>query len=200
MFFNFVVNLVHGLVILLNGRVKVYGKENLPTDDTFILIAPHRSWMDPVFIVIASKPKQFITMAKKELFNIPFLGWLIKKMGAFPVDREKPGPSVIKIPTKSLKETDKSLLMFPSGTRHSEELKGGAVTIAKLSKKPIVTAIYSGPYTFKDLLKRKKSYVIFGEPFIVERKVEGVDDINEYYNHKIQESFNQLETSLIEKK
>ncbi|HLQ74987.1 MAG TPA: 1-acyl-sn-glycerol-3-phosphate acyltransferase [Alloiococcus sp.] len=197
MFFSFVVNLVHGLIILLNGRIKVYGKENLPTDDTFILIAPHRSWLDPVFIAIASKPRQFITMAKKELFTIPFLGWLIKKMGAFPVDREKPGPSVIKIPTKALKETDKSLLMFPSGTRHSEELKGGAVTIAKFSKKPIVTAIYSGPYTFKDLLKRKKTYVVFGEPFMVKRKIEGVDDINEYYSHKIQKSFNQLETSLI---
>lgn len=197
MFFSFVVNLVHGLIILLNGRIKVYGKENLPTDDTFILIAPHRSWLDPVFIAIAIKPRQFITMAKKELFSIPFLGWLIKKMGAFPVDREKPGPSVIKIPTKALKETDKSLLMFPSGTRNSEELKGGAVTIAKFSKKPIVTATYSGPYTFKDLLKRKKTYVIFGEPFMVKRKIEGVDDINEYYSHKIQKSFNQLETSLI---
>lgn len=200
MFFNFVVNIIHVLVIILNGRVKVYGKENLPTDDTYILIAPHRSWIDPVFIAIASKPRQFVTMAKKELFDIPFLGWLIKKLDAFPVNREKPGPSVIKIPTKALKETNKSVLIFPSGTRHSQELKGGAVAIAKFSKKPIVTATYVGPYTFKDLLKRKQSYVIFSEPFTVERKLDGVDDINEYYTEKIQEKFDTLESSLVTKK
>lgn len=198
MFFRTIVNIVNVIIILLNGRVNVHGEEHLPSDDTYILIAPHRSWMDPIFIAIASRPRQFVTMAKKELFSIPVLGWFITKMGAFPVDRQKPGPSAIKIPVKAMKETDKSLLMFPSGTRHSNELKGGAITIGKLSKKPIVTALYVGPYSFKDLLKRKQTHVIFGEPFTIERKIEGVEDINQYYNDKIQQSFTTLEHSLSE--
>lgn len=193
MFFKTVVNIIHGLVILLNGRVTVEGKENLPTDDTYILIAPHRSWMDPVFIAIASKPRTFVVMAKQELFKVPGFSWLIRKMGAFPVNRQKPGPSTIKIPVKAMKETDQSLLMFPSGTRHSSELKGGAVTIAKLSKKPIVPAVYQGPLTFKDLLKRQPTKVVIGKPFHVQRKLDGVNDINTHYSNYIQQQFNQLD-------
>lgn len=198
MLFRFIVNVVNILVIILNGRVDVVGKENLPKDDTYILIAPHRTWVDPVFIAIASRPREFVTMAKKELFDIPVFGWLIRKIGAFPVNREKPGPSVIKIPVKALKETDRSVLMFPSGTRHSTELKGGATMIAKMSKKPIVASVYDGPLTFKDLLKRKQTRVVFGEPFYVQRKLEGVENVDQYYTDKIQESFDLLDQKALE--
>lgn len=196
MFFKIVLNIVYGLIILLNGRVRVHNKNNLPKDDTYVLIAPHRSWLDPVFIAIASRPREFVIMAKKELFKIPIFSWLIRKMGAFPVDRQKPGPSAIKTPVKAMKKSDKATLMFPSGTRYSDELKGGAITIAKLSKKPIVPAVYIGPYSLKDLLKRQQTHVIFGEPIPISRKLDGVDDINAHYNHKIQEAFDQLEAEL----
>lgn len=193
MFFSFVRSIILVLVWLLNGKFKVIGKENLPQDDNYILIAPHRSWIDPVYLVLATTPKQFSVMAKKELFKNPVFRWIITHMNAFPVDRDNPGPSAIKTPVKSLKETDLGLLIFPSGTRHSNELKGGAVTIAKLSKKPIVPAVYSGPLTFSDLVKRKKAVVRIGEPFYVERKVEGVKDTNAYYSEKIQQAFEELD-------
>ncbi|GEK88136.1 1-acyl-sn-glycerol-3-phosphate acyltransferase [Alkalibacterium putridalgicola] len=193
MFFSFVRSIILVLVWILNGKFKVIGKENLPQDDNYILIAPHRSWIDPVYLVLATTPKQFSVMAKKELFKNPVFRWIITHMNAFPVDRDNPGPSAIKTPVKSLKETDLGLLIFPSGTRHSNELKGGAVTIAKLSKKPIVPAVYSGPLTFSDLVKRKKAVVRIGEPFYVERKVEGIKDTNAYYSEKIQQAFEELD-------
>ncbi|SDJ70201.1 lysophospholipid acyltransferase family protein [Alkalibacterium thalassium] len=193
MFFSFVRLIVRLLILTLNGRYKVQGKENLPIDDNYILIAPHRSWIDPVYLVLAASPKQFSFMAKKELFKNPLFKWLITKMNAFPVDRKNPGPSAIKTPVKILKETDLGLVIFPTGTRHSTELKGGAVTIAKMSKKPIVPVVYHGPYTFKDLLKRQKATVRFGEPFIVEPKIEGIKDITAYYSEKIQDAFISLD-------
>ncbi|WP_368644827.1 lysophospholipid acyltransferase family protein [Alkalibacterium putridalgicola] len=193
MFFSFVRSIILVLVWILNGKFKVIGKENLPQDDNYILIAPHRSWIDPVYLVLATTPKQFSVMAKKELFKNPVFRWIITHMNAFPVDRDNPGPSAIKTPVKSLKETDLGLIIFPTGTRHSNELKGGAVTIAKLSKKPIVPAVYSGPLTFSDLVKRKKAVVRIGEPFYVERKVEGIKDTNAYYSEKIQQAFEELD-------
>lgn len=192
MFFSVVVKLIHGLLWVVNGPIDVQGKDHLPTDDTYVLIAPHRSLLDPVFIVIAASPRQFTVMAKKELFNNPLFGWFIRKLNAFPVDRHNPGPSVIKQPIKSLKETDKSFLIFPTGTRHSNDLKGGAITIAKLSKKPIVPAYYDGPLTFKELFMRKKACVRFGEPFRVERRLDGVEDITNHYNNQIQAAFKAL--------
>jgi 1-acyl-sn-glycerol-3-phosphate acyltransferase len=194
--YSFIVNFFKGLVRLLNGKTKVYGKENLPADEKFVLVAPHRSFLDPVYIAITAYPFQFSFMAKKELFEIPFLGWLIRKMNAFPVDRDNPGVSAIKTPVNHLKNNELNVVVFPSGSRHSAELKGGAVTIARLGKSKIVPAIYDGPLTIKDLLLRKQTTVIFGEPFEVKRKIDGVDDINAYYSRKIQESFDALEKTV----
>lgn len=194
--YNFIMNLIKGLVRLLNGKTKVYGKENLPTDEKFVLVAPHRSFLDPVYIAITAYPHEFSFMAKKELFNIPFLGWLIRKVNAFPVDRENPGVSAIKTPVNHLKNNELNVVVFPSGSRHSTELKGGAVTIARLGKSKIVPAIYDGPLTMKDLLLRKQTSVVFGEPFEVKRKIDGVDDINSYYSQRIQEAFDALEQTI----
>lgn len=200
MFFRITVSIIHFLLWIFNGTIDVQGKEHLPEDDTYVLIAPHRSLLDPVFIVIAAAPREFTVMAKAELFENALFGWFIRKLNAFPVDRENPGPSAIKTPVKALKNTDKSFLIFPSGTRHSTDLKGGAVTIAKMSKKPIVPAYYDGPLTFKELFLRKKARVCFGQPFIVERKLDGVKDITAHYNDHIQAAFDQLAQDIQPKK
>ncbi|HAJ69861.1 1-acyl-sn-glycerol-3-phosphate acyltransferase [Alkalibacterium gilvum] len=193
MFFSIVRSIIRLLAWILNGKPTFIGKENLPQDDNYILIAPHRSSIDIVYLVLATTPKQFSVMAKKELFKNPVFRWIITHLNAFPVDRDKPGPSAIKKPVKSLKETNLGLIIFPSGTRHSSELKGGAITIAKLSKKPIIPAVYSGPLTFSELVKRKKPVVRFGKPFYVERKIEGVKDTTAYYSDKIQTVFDELD-------
>lgn len=195
-FYSIVRFIVRLLVLLLNGKPDVQEKQNLPDNENYIIIAPHRSWIDPVFLVVAAAPKQFSFMAKKELFEYPVFGWLIRKMNAFPVDRHNPGPSAIKTPVKILKDSDLGVVIFPTGTRHSTELKGGAVTIAKMSKKPIVPAVYKGPYTFKSLLKREKASVRFGKPFTVERRLDGVKDINAHYSNLIQSEFDRLDSEI----
>ncbi len=181
------------LIRLLNGKTSVYGKENIPEDEKFVLVAPHHSILDPVFIGIAAYPHRFSFMAKQELFNIPVLNWIIRGLNAFPVDRKKPGVSAIKTPVNYLKNNELNVLIFPTGSRYSTELKGGAITIAKLGKSKIVPAVYSGPLTIKDLLLRKKATVAFGQPFEIKRKIEGVDDVNAYYSEVMQNSFDALE-------
>lgn len=198
MFFSFIRGIVHALIFLVNGRIDIQNKENLPTDDTYIIIAPHRSILDPIFIALAARPRQFTFMAKEELFKNPLISWFLSRMNAFPVNRIKPGPSVIKTPVKRLKNTDLSLMMFPSGTRHSNDLKGGAITISKMSKKQIVPAIYEGPFSIGKLFTRKQTKVRFGKPFTVERKLDGIDNVDNYYIQKIQESFEQLEQEIAE--
>lgn len=110
-------------------------------------------------------------MAKKQLFEMKGLGWLIEHLNAFPVDRDNPGPSVIKIPSQLLKE-GKVVGIFPSGTRNAEgtDLKQGAITIAQLAKAQIVPAAYVGARNIGDVMKRNKGYLIYGEPFYVTGK------------------------------
>ena len=88
MFYTFIFKLVRFLTLILNGRTKVVGKENLPTDEKFVLVAPHRTYLDPVYIAVTSYPFRFSFMAKQELFKIPVLNWIIRHLNAFPVDRE----------------------------------------------------------------------------------------------------------------
>jgi 1-acyl-sn-glycerol-3-phosphate acyltransferase len=175
MFYSFIKHFVSALIFLINGKPDVQHAERLP-EGSYVLVAPHRTWFDPVLYALAGYPKRFSFMAKKELFQNSFLRWLITKLHAFPVDRQNPGPSAIKTPVKILKQGELSTIIFPSGTRHSQELKNGAFVIAKLANVPIVPAIYQGPLSFKGLFSRQKIHIDFGEPIIIDRKMKMNDD------------------------
>lgn len=68
-----------------------------------MLVAPHRTWMDPIFLALAVYPKKLGFMAKEELFKGKFANYFLRKLNAFPVNRKNPGPSVIKKPVTMLK-------------------------------------------------------------------------------------------------
>ena len=136
MFYSFIRVIVRIIVYIVNGKPTYLNKEKLPTGN-YILVGPHRTWFDPLYFALAASPKKFSFMAKEELFKNPILRFILVHANAFPVNRENPGPSVIKTPVKWLKKKDLSLIMFPSGTRHSQKLKGGAILIAKLSGVPV---------------------------------------------------------------
>lgn len=192
MFFKFIRAIVRILLAIINGNAHYQNKEKLP-EGNYILVAPHRTWWDPVYIALAAAPKQFSFLAKAELFKNPILRFILVHLNAFPVDRDKPGPSVVKRPVKLLKETDKSLIMFPSGTRHSSELKGGMTLISRLSKKPIVPSVYQGPTKFSHLFKRTSVIVRFGDPIdISDIKKMDKDGLAEV-EKRVQQAFDQLD-------
>ena len=96
--------------------LKVYGKENIPKDGKpFIVMPNHLSNNDPPLISLALNiPIAY--MAKKELFEVPFLGWAITMLGAFLVDREKVSKTTIK-GAKEVLSKGWCLGMFLEGTR-----------------------------------------------------------------------------------
>ncbi|MFL2100579.1 lysophospholipid acyltransferase family protein [Desemzia sp. FAM 23991] len=196
MFFRILRAVVRVLVFILNGNAHYQQRDKLPQNESYILIAPHRTWIDPVYLALGANKTEFAFMAKKELFKNPVLGWIIRNANAFPVDRQNPGPSAIKKPVKILKEGKLSLAMFPTGTRHSAELKGGAPTIAKLSGVPMVPAVYQGPLTLTDLIKRKKVIVRFGDPIYVDRKTKLNKENLSLIETQIQSAFDQLDKEI----
>lgn len=195
-FYDVLHGIVVGLIWTINGRVKYMHRDRLPVNDNYILVGPHRSWWDPVWYAVAAYPKHFIFMAKIELFKFPPLAWLIRAAGAFPVDRENVGPSVIKVPVRELKSGDRSLIMFPSGSRHSAELKSGTILIAKMSGKPIVPAVYQGPVKFSQLFKRNNTTINFGEPIVVDRKDKLDKENITKYTQMIQDAFDRLDQEI----
>lgn len=195
-FYDVLHGIVVGLIWTINGHIKYMHRDRLPVNDNYILVGPHRSWWDPVWYAVAAYPKHFIFMAKIELFKFPPLAWLIRAAGAFPVDRENVGPSVIKVPVRELKSGDRSLIMFPSGSRHSAELKSGTILIAKMSGKPIVPAVYQGPVKFSQLFKRNNTTINFGEPIVVDRKDKLDKENITKYTQMIQDAFDRLDQEI----
>lgn len=196
MFYRILRGTLRFLLAILNGNAHYENRDKLPTDTSYILVAPHRTWIDPVYLAIAASPKPFTFMAKKELFKNPILSWVIRHANAFPVDRANPGPSAIKTPVKILKKGDLSLMIFPTGTRHSNEIKGGAATIAKLSGVPIVPAVYQGPMSLGGILKRKRVTVRFGDPITIDRTVKLSKENLKAIDQQIQQAFDQLDIEI----
>jgi 1-acyl-sn-glycerol-3-phosphate acyltransferase len=95
-------------------RMRVEGAEHLPPSGPVILAANHRSNMDPVLLGAAVK-RPVAYMAKVELFVWP-LGWILRLIGQFPVQRGG-------IDREALRQTSAVLArggvlgLFPEGTR-----------------------------------------------------------------------------------
>ncbi|MEX2783673.1 lysophospholipid acyltransferase family protein [Streptococcus sp. H49] len=194
MFYAYLRGLVAFLLWLVNGNARYHHRERiLDQKENYILVAPHRTWWDPVYLAFATKPKQFIFMAKKELFTNRIFGWWIRMCGAFPIDRENPGQEAIKYPVKVLKNSDRSLIMFPSGSRHSTDVKGGVAVIAKMAKVKIQPAVYGGPRSFKGLLRGEPIDINFGQAIdisdIKRMNDTGIEEVAE----RIQTSFSSLD-------
>ena len=83
-------------------------------------------------------------------------------------------------------------MIFPTGSRYSADMKGGAILIAKLAKAPIVPAVYQGPGSFWSLFKRKPAIVRFGAP-VEPPKDKLTDEALAAFSDKLQENFNALD-------
>ncbi|MDF7636863.1 1-acyl-sn-glycerol-3-phosphate acyltransferase [Leuconostocaceae bacterium ESL0958] len=197
MFFYHIIRVIIVSIIWpITGRINYLNRDRLPKDENYVLVGPHRTWWDPVWYALAAFPKQFIYMAKQELFKHWALRKLITALGAFPVDRQKVGMETIRYPINELKNGQRSLIMFPSGSRHSQSLKSGSLVIAKLAKKPIVPAVYQGPVKFSHLFKRNNTTINFGQPIYIDPKVKLTDETIEAYNEQILAAFQALDAEI----
>ena len=69
MFYSFLRYVVAGLIWLINGHSQTQEKQELP-DGPFVLVAPHRSWLDPVFLALAAWPHHFHLWLKVNCLKI----------------------------------------------------------------------------------------------------------------------------------
>ncbi len=175
-FFRIVYNLVK-VVFFAFYNITIEGRENIPTDKGFILASNHRTNADPPLVAVTSRCSKFAFVAKEELFKNPIFGWLISKLGAFPVSRGKGDMSVISNAVEKVGE-GRILVIFPEGTRSKDGTLGkgktGVALIAAKSKAIVVPAaiVFEGKLKF-----RTKVTVKFGKP-IQPEEIAVSDEIN----------------------
>ena len=129
-------------------HIEVEGDINLPEDKGYIICSNHLHLFDPVLIACFTK-RQLSFMGKKELFDIPILKWVLRKVSAFPVDRGNSDIAALKTAINIL-TSNNVMAMFPEGTRSKTgelgEFKGGAALIAYKADVPIVPVKIIGKY------------------------------------------------------
>lgn len=83
--------------------------------------------------------------------------------------------------------------MFPSGSRHSNDVKGGAALIAKMAKVRIMPVTYTGPMTLKGLISRERVDMNFGNPIDISDIKKMNDEGIETVANRIQTEFQRLD-------
>ncbi len=114
-FYKFAIN-VFRVFSEIFYKYEVIGEENIPNEGNIIIAANHKSNLDPIFLAAAIKNREVAAIAKKELFNIKPLGFILDKLNVIPINRDKPDVSTIKNILRAIKD-GYVLGIFPEGTR-----------------------------------------------------------------------------------
>ncbi|MBR6760653.1 MAG: 1-acyl-sn-glycerol-3-phosphate acyltransferase [Oscillospiraceae bacterium] len=170
-FYRFALSLVR-IVMHACFRIRMVGKENLPTTGGYLFVSNHRSNLDPVIIPMLNPKTQFCIIAKQELFQNKMIGWLLRTLGGIAIDRGTGDLSALDELTQRL-EQGRNGLIFPEGTRSKDgtllRFKSGAAYIVAQTGAPVVPVamIYQGKLRF-----RSRITVHFGTPItLLEEKL-----------------------------
>jgi len=140
--FYIIAKFIFLIIFKLFFRLKVTGQENIPQNGPFIIVANHSSLLDPIILGISIKPK-IIFVAAAYLFEIGWLGYLLRKANSIPIHRENYTDNIESI-KQALKILQKGgvLGIFPEGgvdrQKNNLPIKAGAAFLATSVGVPIV--------------------------------------------------------------
>jgi 1-acyl-sn-glycerol-3-phosphate acyltransferase len=127
-------------VLHLYFRGIIHGIENVPQEGPLVVVSNHASNYDPP-IVSNCVRRPVAYMAKKELFDIPFLSKVIQLYGAYPVSRGSADTKAIRAALEYL-ENGWAVGVFLQGTRTETgkitDPKRGAALLAAKGNAPIL--------------------------------------------------------------
>ena len=137
------------ILIFFSGiKINIHGFENIK-NKRYIFCSNHTSALDiPIALSIINQPIVFL--AKKQLFNIPFFGWILSSVGMIKVNRENKDKAKLSVDKaiRIIKKSVNSILIYPEGTRSKtnklKPFKKGCFIIAINSGLPILPITIRG--------------------------------------------------------
>jgi 1-acyl-sn-glycerol-3-phosphate acyltransferase len=97
--------------------VHVYGLENLRAGESYVFLSTHQSYMD-IPVMLGYIPAQLRIAAKREVFQIPFLGWHMRRGGHISINRSSTQEAIetLRRATQEIRPGI-SVFLYPEGTR-----------------------------------------------------------------------------------
>lgn len=136
------------ICVLVLVRVKVIGRENFPTDSTYIVCPNHSSYLD-IILMYQIIPNEFAFLGKAEVLRWPIINLFFKRGIDIPVYRYsiKRAKECIDLSEIALSK-GRSVAIFPEGgmvrSKKLRRFKNGAFSLSVHTNKPII------PITFKN--------------------------------------------------
>lgn len=170
MLYQFVYHIVApwivGPFLKLFNRVEVSGLERIPAQGPAVIIGNHISLWDPIYLYCLIRRRTYF-MAKAELFDIPVIGFLLRRINVFPVKRNSLDRQALKKAAQVLEQGD-LLVIFPEGSRsRSGELqpfKQGAALFAHRAEAAVVPVLFENTTKTFPRAIGQKIRIICGEP------------------------------------
>ena len=128
-------------------KVKIEGREKVEKGVSYVYCANHQSMMD--IVILYRLFLHFKWVSKKEIFNVPFLGWNMRLNNYLYLDRKSPSSQIrmMKKGEKLLKGKS-SLMIFPEGTRSKDgrlgKFRDGAFVLAAKTGSAVVPVVIEG--------------------------------------------------------
>jgi len=130
-------------------RYRHYGVANIPPTGPVIFLCSHQSFCDPVIVGLAVWRRSFYAMARATLFTTPGLGWFIRSINAFPINRGQTDMAAMRHCLDILRR-GYGLLVFPEGTRtHDGSVQSfapGTLLLIRRSKALVIPVAIEGAY------------------------------------------------------
>lgn len=104
----------------LNGvRIEVIGIENIPRDQSVVILSNHQSQLETFYLQLLIAPQA--TILKRELLWVPFFGWALALLKPIAINRKQRASAlktVVRVGTDRLR-SGINVVIFPEGTRQA---------------------------------------------------------------------------------
>jgi 1-acyl-sn-glycerol-3-phosphate acyltransferase len=168
-FYRFCQHLVRSLWPLV-GRLEVRGRESIPAEGPFLLIANHQSILDPILIQTVC-PRPIHTMAKSTQFASPLVAQLMYRLNSFPVRRYQIDPQAVRFTLRLLRQGE-PVGIYIEGERswdgRLQQPRLGTIRLLLKAGVPVVPCTIEGSYDvwprWHRALRRAPVRITFGEP------------------------------------
>lgn len=175
-------------------RIKVYGRENIPSEGALLFLCNHQSYLDPIFNQSTQK-RMLYFVARDSLFRNKVFGTMIRNLNAVPIRRGETDMKAMRLLIDLLKQ-GKVVCLYPEGTRTEDgkiaNIKPGLSLLSRRTGAKALPVVLDGVYECwprdKKLPRLGRIGVMFGKPFEAEEiKKLGDEEFAEVFTERLRD-------------